>query len=428
MAADSAVSIDRGRHGYKTYDTANKLFELVKGRPVGIMMYANAELNGVPWETIVKSYRQERETFSGAAISDYVNDFVSFLNEGSSFLFTEDSERLSFELLAYELLLSVAKPVIDDIASCLTSTGRPIKSRLSTLVNDSIAKLEERINAAEPGEWVLDPVRTKNLYHESAATLVGEIFENVPLAASQRKGLVNLLLLACTKDLQSRSDSGVVIAGFGSKDPFPVVHSLQIRGRLAGVTRISYDEQLVVHQGHPGDFRTFAQDESALQFITGVHGETRVEVVRFWREWREKSRVEMRELIARKHRRLAKKTVAAMVAIHDELTESAMNKFAEHMNAHQRKVFIEPFVQSIGLLPKDELAHLAESLVNLASMSQRFSVFESDTVGGPIDVVLISRGDGLVWIKRKHYFDLNLNPAWPFTHSGKAPDPARSEE
>ena len=30
-------------------------------------------------------------------------------------------------------------------------------------------------------------------------------------------------------------------------------------------------------------------------------------------------------------------------------------------------------------------------------------------VGGPIDVAVISKGDGFVWIKRKHYFKAELN-------------------
>jgi hypothetical protein len=35
---------------------------------------------------------------------------------------------------------------------------------------------------------------------------------------------------------------------------------------------------------------------------------------------------------------------------------------------------------------------------------------ESETVGGPVDVALISKGDGFIWIKRKHYFKAELNP------------------
>jgi len=37
------------------------------------------------------------------------------------------------------------------------------------------------------------------------------------------------------------------------------------------------------------------------------------------------------------------------------------------------------------------------------------SADESESVGGPIDVALISKGDGFVWIERKHYFRAELN-------------------
>jgi hypothetical protein len=33
-----------------------------------------------------------------------------------------------------------------------------------------------------------------------------------------------------------------------------------------------------------------------------------------------------------------------------------------------------------------------------------------ESVGGPIDVAVISSGDGFVWIRRKQYFSLADNP------------------
>lgn len=51
---------------------------------------------------------------------------------------------------------------------------------------------------------------------------------------------------------------------------------------------------------------------------------------------------------------------------------------------------------------------MAEALVNLTSLKRRVSM-EEETVGGPIDVAVISKGDGLIWIKRKHYFDGTMN-------------------
>jgi hypothetical protein len=34
----------------------------------------------------------------------------------------------------------------------------------------------------------------------------------------------------------------------------------------------------------------------------------------------------------------------------------------------------------------------------------------TETVGGPIDVVVISKEDGFIWVKRKHYFKAEPNP------------------
>ncbi len=52
---------------------------------------------------------------------------------------------------------------------------------------------------------------------------------------------------------------------------------------------------------------------------------------------------------------------------------------------------------------------MAETLVNLASFRQKVSM-SVETVGGPVDVAVISKGDGFVWIKRKNYFELDQNP------------------
>ena len=51
---------------------------------------------------------------------------------------------------------------------------------------------------------------------------------------------------------------------------------------------------------------------------------------------------------------------------------------------------------------------MAESLINLTCLKRRISI-NAETVGGPVDVAVISKGDGLIWIKRKHYFQPELN-------------------
>ena len=55
-----------------------------------------------------------------------------------------------------------------------------------------------------------------------------------------------------------------------------------------------------------------------------------------------------------------------------------------------------------------ELGEAASTLVSMSSFQQQMSLGR-ETVGGPIDVAVISKGDGFVWIARKHYFQRELN-------------------
>jgi hypothetical protein len=59
-------------------------------------------------------------------------------------------------------------------------------------------------------------------------------------------------------------------------------------------------------------------------------------------------------------------------------------------------------------LDKSDLASMAESIVAITALKRKVSL-GVETVGGPIDVAIISKHDGFIWIKRKYYFDASLN-------------------
>ena len=81
------------------------------------------------------------------------------------------------------------------------------------------------------------------------------------------------------------------------------------------------------------------------------------------------------------------------------------------MREYQKVKNFGPVLDAVHMLPKDALAEMAEALVNLTAFKQRVSL-DAETVGGPIDVAVISKGDGFIWIKRKHYFRPELNPGF----------------
>ena len=114
LAADSAVTIG----SEKIYNSALKLFALSKIEPVGIMIYGNATLMGVPWETIIKIFREELGASSYATLEEYSDRYFSFLVSKKNF-FPEDVQenwfianvRGYFGILLKELMKKVESKI-----------------------------------------------------------------------------------------------------------------------------------------------------------------------------------------------------------------------------------------------------------------------------------------------------------------------------
>src|SRR5271155_371522 len=92
-----------------------------------------------------------------------------------------------------------------------------------------------------------------------------------------------------------------------------------------------------------------------------------------------------------------------------EIGKAFLAKFSSDSDAFIQSNYVEPVISAVGFLSKDMLAEVAESLVSLTSFKRRVTINSAETVGGPVDVAVISKGDGFIWIKRKHYFKPELN-------------------
>ena len=78
LAADSAVTF-REEIGQKIFTSASKIFALSKYHPVGIMVYGNASIMGIPWETVIKIYRGQLNQKAFDNIADYAENLITFL-------------------------------------------------------------------------------------------------------------------------------------------------------------------------------------------------------------------------------------------------------------------------------------------------------------------------------------------------------------
>jgi hypothetical protein len=86
----------------------------------------------------------------------------------------------------------------------------------------------------------------------------------------------------------------------------------------------------------------------------------------------------------------------------------AMETMGDSIMSEARREHAIPLRRVLGVLPVDEMAELAETLINLQSLKEKVTK-NSETVGGPVDVAIITKNEGLLWAKRKHFFDIDLN-------------------
>jgi hypothetical protein len=113
LAADSATTVtywDKNEPKTRYFKGANKVFNLSRAHPVGVMTFASANLNGVPWEIIIKSYREHLDRNSHDRLSEYATDFFNFLTT-NTLLFPPTVQEQQFIALADRAAAKILIPI-----------------------------------------------------------------------------------------------------------------------------------------------------------------------------------------------------------------------------------------------------------------------------------------------------------------------------
>jgi hypothetical protein len=196
-----------------------------------------------------------------------------------------------------------------------------------------------------------------------------------------------------------------VFAGFGAKEYAPSLHAFELDlllndriRRWDRATRTARPES-----GKSAAIIPFAQQEMVHAFLGGIDTDLFQYICRTTETVLATAFSEILEGV----RATGTLDADALATLESRMSDVPKALFAD-WGAKVRDYWM-PVVANIETLPKDELAAMAESFVNLTKFRRRAS-FDRETVGGPIDVAVITKGDGFIWVRRKHYFDLELNP------------------
>ena len=412
LAADSAVTISSGSSHEKIFDSEDKLFELSNRNHIGVMINGDLDFMETPLSVLIKRYRKRAGNYkrvsSGARqFLKFLSDFGADASDLTKKKLVRFTLRSEFEKIKDRVERQVVERVIDSDQSDkykeIEDFGERARQIRADLYSEMISVLEAWVRKFPDAEFVggndveftgndLDAIREERELQlpgidERQAARVDELGKSILKKAGFGSSI-----------------TGLVFAGYGSEDLFPTLVPFTIHGVVGDRLKISRGEVIDIDRaGEKARVVPFAQSEMVERFLYGVDEQIVRSITSFARDGIRQIRnaiLDALEMSDEDRAELEGDARQAEQAFLDGLGEKGFDAIRGKSRAE-----IEGMVE---FMPKAEMARMAEALVNLTSIKRRVSV-GMETVGGPIDVAVISQSEGFVWVKRKHYFAPEIN-------------------
>ena len=409
LAADSAVTV--GKEGGKVYASADKLFQMSSNEPVGIMLYGQASFLGVPWETVIKCYRSVLGNKTFPKLDDYLKDFIRYVTKSKQMFYRKnqrDDVRAIISGFFHSIILCKFKEVLNRECDQHTKiTDSQAKRLFAELVKKELLTTKKYPKLEKMSARVVDAIKKE--YEREVASIQRDVFEHLPMFPSTRRYLKELVFELITSErLRERGQyTGVVVAGFGKKEHFPKLVQTVFFGIAADHLLYSATDRVSVESGGQAILVPLAQKEMVFTFMDGIdpdlYDHLEDDTKRACNGIVEIICADIKKKYPQYGTNLERR-------IKEKLDKLASDMYNENRQSRTNE-YRNQIMEMVASLPKDELGGMAESLVNLTKFKRRISR-QQETVGGPIDVAVITKGDGFVWTKRKHYFKPELNPRY----------------
>ncbi len=407
IAADSAVTV--GTPNHKVYNTANKIFPLSTIEPIAVMVYGAGSFASIPWETVTKKHRRELAYTSYETVEEYAEALIGYLPS----LVQHVSLHEQHEQIAWRAWweLDMVREKVESAKAAASSAGSPltidqIHAEVLNQINARISYFEQKgfiegISATIAGREISAAIKDWPAF-------VDEHLTGLPTDSKIIRRTRIMVRASLRTAHESPWSSGVVVTGFGTKQLFPAMSHYVVDKVVGGKVRAWKVNSVCIGEDTSASICPFAQRDMIRTFMEGMHSDYPQVLKEFVDE--------AIELLIQHFSEQVKDSLseAAHSDLYNEMKlahTNITNHFENSLSDFLRTKHSDPIMSIVSLLPKEELADMAETLVSLTSFKRKVTP-EAETVGGPIDVAVISKGDGLVWIKRKHYFSPELNPRY----------------
>jgi len=408
LAADSATTVTEwvdGNEQVRFFKGTNKIFELSNHHAVGAMIFGAATLQEVPWEIFIKDFRQHLGDKSFNDLGGYATGLFDFIKNHQLFPDDYQAKVCKDEIRKVAVLYLFLAQNEDAVKKASTKQDKQIAFQAS------LDKYYEDIkNEPLPSHFErADIDRALALHKAEVEQELGEMPEHLRLGLDINFGtLAELAIIGLFKHYERYMNStGVVVAGFGDNDYFPGYEEYACYGLLLGKFLFDKKSSQRIDIDTPSFIKPFATTAMISTFLTGFSPDVFSQI-------RQEFAAALESLAAKIRGELN----IAQIPNLDEHTRGVLKEHTDRWVKAAMAAHAWPLRRVIGSLPLDEMAELAETLIMLQSLKEKVTQ-PTESVGGPIDVAIITKGDGFVWIKRKHYFDAKFNPRFFVRQSKK---------
>jgi hypothetical protein len=415
LAADSAVTLSV-RGARKIYSSTDKIFELSEKDPIGLMIYNNLEFMGAPLDVLVKHFRTSPHCCTFDEMQAASDAFFQYLMK--EWMPSEEMQQRHALRLLRPVFRKVRNKFDQAVRQLLTGSktgnvpGRRIYAIFQRCVSEEIATYEVK-HPAECFEHTSED-EISAFYGDAINGLIDSVFPSEALSDQDKALLLRLGVLALHRDVFSEALSGLVFAGFGRQEVFPSLLGFHIDGIIANkLKKKKTDEERTGRESIYAKILPFAQREVVDRFLVGIDPELETGISNYLASAKVKTTDNLFEGITG----ISAKVKRQITANVEKSLGAAVLGFRSGWLTPIKERYQQQTEDMVLFMAKPELAHLAEALVNITSLKRKFSADE-ETVAGPIDVAVISKSDGFVWVKRKHYFPRELNARYFMRKSG----------
>lgn len=196
------------------------------------------------------------------------------------------------------------------------------------------------------------------------------------------------------------NETQIVVVGYGDKEIFPSLRSVCLYWGFYEYFRYNSYISNDITEDNSASICRFGQTDIINTFINGINDNLKKALYGIFRNFTS----QLKKLMINNVDTQYSKDIINTAIDEDKLVD----RLGATLDNIIRDTSIAPLMSSLGILDKEDMAELVESLISITHLNRRITMSE-EGVGGPIDVAIISKGDGFVWKKRKHYFKPELN-------------------